>query len=413
MESKYINKSSLIAAMPEEISSRVFDETVGGNTDGCIFILKKRNDQQNWLNIILRHQKEAEKLLATWGTIKWTGKFDGVLSVSDLGDVRIHVTGKGFKDPIATRDQETATCVVFNKLAQSWKDFEEDEVRLATIKSTVLETIGVDLPKDWIQSIAYQIQGIIEYIGEDQLTDYRMERYGGHSKYKLDENSLRVSYESMINKYTQLQTGSKKDNWDPSDVILYRVSKVNDLDKLFKDLTGKNADEMMPELRNLYMDSSKPFMGISFKKLNHSASLTPHNLDPANSIAIKNIVSGDTHKRKESQLIGDVILNKTYAEIYANVSGDINTEVCVTIRSFGKDYNYIDVKETSGPALGKCPSRIMMDELGLKSNKNIQECIDAFVNVLKDEKIAGKKLERIIQASCKAGPSCFPHMLLY
>ena len=121
MESKYINKSSLIAAMPESISFRVFDETVGGNTDGCIFILKKRNDQQNWLNIILRHQKEAEKLLATWGTLKWTGKFDGVLSVSGLGDIRIHVTGKGFKDPIATKDQETATCVVFNKLAQSWK----------------------------------------------------------------------------------------------------------------------------------------------------------------------------------------------------------------------------------------------------------------------------------------------------
>lgn len=41
------------------------------------------------------------------------------------------------------------------------------------------------------------------------------------------------------------------------------------------------------------------------------------------------------------------------------------------------------------------------------------ECIDAFVNVLKDEKIAEKKLERIIQAACKAGPSCFPYMLLY
>jgi hypothetical protein len=93
--------------------------------------------------------------------------------------------------------------------------------------------------------------------------------------------------------------------------------------------------------------------------------------------------------------------------------GNTINSVLITMRTFGSGNVGIDVKlnEKGSPALGKCPIKIWMNELGCKNSKNINDCISKFETLKDKESIS--IATTLIQAAIKEGPHCFPFILLH
>jgi hypothetical protein len=84
-------------------------------------------------------------------------------------------------------------------------------------------------------------------------------------------------------------------------------------------------------------------------------------------------------------------------------------EVLVTLRSFGGS-NAMDVKETSGPAIGKVPVRMWTSALKVQE-KDLEGAIKKFDEFV--DKKHYKELADLIAGGMKNGPWCLPFVLIH
>lgn len=394
------------------------------------FIIKK--SAPNQLCIRNSFKSNAYKILSdVLGVeeIVLDGKNNGVITSDkiDIAPIKIHLTYKTIGPKIQTSDQETATCIVFNTVIDKYIKDEESYgkgLNKEEILGILFKSLDVKFENTgWYETFALQVDKIITALGGiDKAKNYRMERFGGHNKYKPTDWTLWPIYHRMTMDYTRFMGGSK-DNWDPSDVILYRKDRENELAKTFNDLDSKikslkpgdPIEFVVDTLRELYKDSDKPFMGISLKKLGKNPSLEYYNMTNSDRINIK---------QKPKTI--NVNIRKGNKGIYTLLEGDYKFEdmvisgelqdakphiIKLELRTFGAGINALDVTLESGPSIGKCPTNVWTKILKVSSTDTIENCVEAFRVFM--EKPDMKDINTMVQAAAKNGPHCLPFVLMH
>ena len=416
----------------KEIYMHTYDETNPPSKlpNDVFFIIKK--SQPNQLCIRNVNKNDGCELLSKVLGVPM-GDFDtdrynnGTITPKnpDLKPIRIHITDKTIGTKIQTKDQETATCIVFNTVVekynngQEYKGIDQDE-----ILGILLEALDVDFRNTgWYETFALQVDKIINALGGiDNAKEYRMERFGGHDKYKPADWKLWESYHVMTLDYTRFM-GGQKDNWDPTDVILYRKDRCDELGGIFNDLDvqikslnpGDSVEFVVDTLRNLYRDKSKPFMGISLKKLGNSASLEYYNMTNGDRINIKQDPKTIVTSTRRGNKGIYTLLEGDYKFEDVVISGDIQDAkphiIKLELRTFGAGINALDVTLESGPSIGKCPTNIWTKILKVRSTDSIEKCVDAFRSFMDDPDM--DDVNRMVQAAAKNGPHCLPFILIH
>lgn len=332
---------------------------------------------------------------------------------------KIVETGRGSADKISTSLQENSTCTLFNICMSVGKDEEVDLDKLKDldyIRNILIDAYGVDaeiLNKSWLGSFSVQIATLINFcksIGVD-ARDYRMTRYG-------NSDDVATCYTNMVKSYTKHVGGegrNSKDTFDPSDVILYNLGNVKSIQEICK---GGSDSESCISIRDQYLNelfSKHICMGISLKKItSKKGRVDLFNIGATNVVKLIESVEevSSTDQSKTLLCTGKFDFSSITDNDGDKVGNTINS-VLLTMRTFGSGNVGIDVKlnEKGSPALGKCPIKIWMNELGCKNSKNINDCISKF-EALKDKKSISI-VTTLIHAAIKEGPHCFPFILLH
>lgn len=407
-------------------------------------------------------------------------------------------TGNGSVGRITTATQEGTLCNVFNHLTLSLTENDNDII--VDLNGNLQDILGNVEDPTWKKSFICASASLFRYITGNnginvnnvegnknawiftgltpgnikQISNYRLEKFGGYKDSTDYEWKLCDMYTAFINAYTKYFTGSLKDHWDPSDVILYDITKVENLENLFKSMTetlnngsygsnnnpyyqltnDKTVNDIQEQIYTLYNDKSKPFAGISLKKVSKVSTPEKYNLPKGTpkfemSVNDYNLVSR-TDKGNPNQL------SSAYIECYGkyNIPSQIDTQTGETtngetldaikleLRSFGAGIIAMDIilsdkrkKDDSGysftsPALGKVPKSLWVDILNNYkkesdkydntniNDKDLNECVTLFVDFFgditsKDRNDRINKLHDLIMAGIKNGPNCLPFVLLH
>lgn len=288
-------------------------------------------------------------------------------------DIFSHIDKTSFTKLVSTRDQEVTTCLLWNYLVENKK--------LETFINTEYNKLDIDeyinnstldnnnehyeinikgFDPSWKKSFYYQIQSIYNFLNlyekiSGNINDFRMERYDGDDLIK--NWNISKKYANVIKEYTSKlkNFGGSKDNWDPTDVILYNSKYISTLDSYFNSLQSlakkinvssyHNIDEIVDSgYRNfrmnflrLYMDNKDDeqdirnniqegnFFGLSLKKLSNKSNIEYFNFpayDADNNVKISGIdISNEI--AKELQEDNDKFINgiKILKEI-ENINSD-------------------------------------------------------------------------------------------
>ena len=334
-------------------------------------------------------------------------------------------TGSGSIGRVNTESQEIATCVVFNAVVEELAKNPEFKYDFVFIRDLISD-ISEDFDNSWVVSFYKQIQGILRYLEDNGCNpiNYKLERYGGSKKFP--DWDLSRTYANFIKKYTKCFPGSQKDNWDPSDVILYNKDMVSEIESDLITWTSELTDELSAatikeKLKNKYYigkDGEKLkdiiFKGISLKKI--SGKKEPHveifNVGEGSKVNVSSVVG---QKRTQSGFV--CIINGGFDFGYvsdSDIDEQKSKDVKLTLRTFGSGRVGIDVclNENGSPSLGKCPVNIWRGILGCDESIIIDDAIDKFEEMLNGDKVK-ENLKEIIEGAIKNGPNCLPFILLH
>lgn len=331
---------------------------------------------------------------------------------------KVFETGSGSIGRVSTAQQETATCLVWNSYINALRDNKNLDVMDKETIQNIVSDLAAGFDSEWISTFGKQVTTITQYlesIGEDPL-DYKLCRYGE----KEAENSVGKAYESFISSYTKAIEG-QKDNFDPSDVILYKESARGAIVSKLKSYANDPINSKPIFVEELF--KTHILQGISLKKIagNKGARYDTYNIGEGNKVENVNKFNIDSHSNEDKQVIvwceGNFAFDNITDEIGAEI--DNSKTVKLVMRSFGSGQTAVDclVKEIKGkqsPSLGKCPARIWRDIIGITKKASLQDNIKCFNQFLQGDKskvLTG--LGEIIKGAIKEGPNCFPFILLH
>lgn len=360
------------------------------------------------------------------------GKLDTDRTIKINGKT-IAVTGTGSIGRVSTTAQELATCVVWNAFVEEIKMADGAGFRLGRANDIkeIISDLSADFDASWISSFKEQILCIWDFLQSrglswDDIKKYRACRYGGTDYVDDGDEMMRSktgkAHEKFVNAYMEMVkklSGDKrvqKDNFDPSDILLYMPHEG--VLKAFEELTNecKSAESSEPILEKYRgMFANKTLFGISLKKCTGKGKYELFNISSKTADQAVKITSVTNNKKETSKAHGAELLVKGNFNL-AGVSDpkypekDIQErEVIVSLRSFGNS-NAMDVKEAKGPAIGKVPVRMWTKELGVTED-------DLDNAIVKFEQYIDKKywpaLAQLIAGGMKNGPWCLPFVLIH
>ena len=137
---------------------------------------------------------------------------------------KIFETGSGSVGRVSTEQQEMATCIVW------------DSVHNGIDINDAVYRIEGGFDSEWKETFKKQVNVISKYLKSFGLnpSDYRLVRFG--------QDELGKMYKKFITAYTK-QISGRKDNHDPSDVLLYSVKDLNNIIDELKSYKCKDIDD--------------------------------------------------------------------------------------------------------------------------------------------------------------------------
>lgn len=351
-----------------------------------------------------------------------------------VNGVTVAVTGSGSIGRVTTAAQELATCVVWNAFVEEIRLGSGQAFKLgkaADIKELIGE-LSADFDAAWVDSFKQQILCIWDFLQSrglywDDIKQYRACRYGG-ADYIDDENDKAMrcktgkAHEKFVNAYMDMVkrlTGDKrvqKDNFDPSDILIYKPGEgvLQEFERLANECkTAESSEDILNAYRTMFANNT--LFGISLKKCSGKGTYEIFNISSKTSEQAVKITSVTNNKKETSKAQGAELLVKGNFNL-AGVSdpdhpeNDIQSrEVIISLRSFGKS-NAMDVKEAKGPAIGKVPVRMWTKEL-----KVDEDDLVTAVNIFETytDKKYWKALSALIAGGMKNGPWCLPFVLIH
>lgn len=363
----------------------------------------------------------------------WSNKFTYNVSGNKVkvsyNKKEIFETGSGSVGRVSTDQQESATCLVWNKYIETLENEDGWDVTNKENVKELVKDITEGFDSEWITSFTKQVLAISAYLNQkgQKSEMYKACRYGF--------DVVGKAYRDYIQKYTNI-LGGQKDNFDPADIILYKTTNEGEIISILRSLRNMVSDEnTAAESKNEYIEQLfKPglLVGISLKKIsanNPTGNYEVFNIGEQSSICKVNkydIVKNTKGSQLQVICNGSFDFNHTTTEtggekINIDPVGK-ESKVILTMRSFGDNRTGMDVTVSVGrkkaPALGKCPVREWkkMFDLDVRDTKaSLQECLKAMEAWLnsnnKQTTITG--LDILIKAAIKAGPNCFPFVLIH
>lgn len=348
---------------------------------------------------------------------------------------KVALTGSGSIGRVTTAAQELATCVVWNAFVEEVKMMDGSGFALGRVDD-IKELVGElseDFDPAWIASFKEQIlciKGFLEsqgIMGWDKISQYRACRYGG-ADYIDDENDRAMrcktgkAHEKFVNAYMDMikrLTGDKrvqKDNFDPSDILIYKPHEgvLQTFNRLaIQCKTAESSEAILDEYRKMFAD--KELFGISLKKCDGAGKFEIFNISAKTAEQAVDITKVSNNKKPTSQAQSAEL----FVEGNFNLAGvsdpehpeqDIQSrKVIVSLRSFGKS-NAMDVKEAKGPAIGKVPVRMWTKELGV-AESDLPRAVEIFETYTDKSKWGA--LVSLISGGMKNGPWCLPFVLIH
>ena len=341
------------------------------------------------------------------------------IEVSFINGGLVFETGNGSIGKVSTEQQETATCIVWNAYVNALREHSSfDTSDKSFIKGLVAE-LAANFDDAWISNFGKQCVAITKYlesIGCDPK-DYKMCRYGENAA----KNKVSHAYSKFIKNYTT-EIGGQKDNFDPSDVLIYLESEADNLISLLNSYAADPVNCKKSYLTDVF--EKKLLQGLSLKKIagNKDGRYSKYNTGDQNEARIGDVTSYEVSKRSNSnQYIIWVEGNFRFDDITDSEGEEVKStsSVTITLRSFGEPGPGMDIciNEKKAPTLGKCPARIWREICGLplRTTSPLAQCTSAMKNFMENnnEELIKQKLKHIIAAAVKEGPACFPFILLH
>jgi hypothetical protein len=339
------------------------------------------------------------------------------------------VTGSGSIGRVTTAAQESATCLIWNAFVLD-PAAEHFDIKSKQQVADCVRDLSGDFDAAWINSFQEQIQAIITFmlsrgIKKDDIIKYRACRYGEKDLLlpggKKEDTKTGKAHEEFLKAYMdkiEAETGDRgqKDNFDPSDIVLYLPGEgvMNIFNKLKTQCTKDTSSEDMIEAYRELFNKNLMF-GISLKKCSGKGSYELFNLGRQSDGSVRVTKVENWRDKTHSSA------NQSQLKVMGsfNLSGISDPddpekhiqekEVLVTLRSFGGS-NAMDVKETSGPAIGKVPVRMWTSALKVQE-KDLEGAIKKFDEFV--DKKHYKELADLIAGGMKNGPWCLPFVLIH
>ena len=341
---------------------------------------------------------------------------------------RCFETGRGSMKSLVTSEQENACCVVWNVCQEEANNGNDIDLTDPAVIRNIVGDIADRADVNWVGTWTKNTLTISKKIKTDGYDpkNYRASRIGSNAVNKVGR-----LHHKLISLYSRqfAGKGTKKDTFDPTDIIFYDIRKESDicntLNTFIKMMsapeTSLEAYTQCLKVRESYKDfvDTGIYLPLSLKKLSEdnagtldrfnisdksggTASVTDFgiDLDDKNSISVW----------CRGNFCFDGRLDEDGNEI-TNVH-----ELIVTMRRFGRGEVDIDVtlNQKNTPPLGKCKREIWRNVLNVpNSRKSI--CIKAFSEFLNnsDDNTTRDTLTTFIKSAIKQGPSCLTFYLLH
>lgn len=207
----------------------------------------------------------------------------------------------GKEKTISTKDQETATCSVWNwfngmkadgspidpdvDTGDKPKDL-YDEGGLTPAGITTLNGAldsGKRFDKRWINTFNLQVEAIVNTLdsfdGVDK-TKYVAARVGNkHSKVEIAYTKFLDTYASLMGRLND--TSTQKDSYCTTDIILYNAEKASEIISTLEEATGNITEDTWEEGAQQFRDlvKSNLIIGLSLKKLTNDCIVDKFNYD--------------------------------------------------------------------------------------------------------------------------------------
>lgn len=333
---------------------------------------------------------------------------------------------------ITTADQEQATVECWNRMTKAARSKNDGfDINKKEDVMDLVASVGISLTEDWVKSCQLQCVAIFEFLQKQGIKDvknFQASRYGdGHNGdvgKMYDEFVKQYSFAAEQSKWDDGYSGRiSKDNYDPSDIILYRGKKDEVGGKLSN--CSSCLSNGWEAARDRYMKyfMNGDIMGISLKKVHDPCKVEFFNVNKGGAVVkIKSIDEVQFSKgRKSGEDSGcrvfitgkfkfDGISDPEDSDEFETIE---ESKLVVELRSFGNVG--MDVKQVHnnkpGVALGKIPVRFWRRDLKTQSG-DANECAHIFADFVNDKKNWGK-FENLIKEGIKAGPWCLPFVLIH
>lgn len=213
----------------------------------------------------------------------------------------------GKEKTISTKDQETATCSVWNwfngmkadgspidpdvDTGDNPKDL-YDEGGLTPAGITTLNGAldsGKRFDEGWINTFNLQVEAIVNTLdsfdGVDK-TKYVAARVGNkHSKVEIAYTKFLDTYASLMGRLNG--TSTRKDSYCTTDIILYNAEKASEIISTLEEATGNITEDTWEEGAQQFRDlvKSNLIIGLSLKKLTKDCIVDKFNYDGPKQIA--------------------------------------------------------------------------------------------------------------------------------
>lgn len=337
----------------------------------------------------------------------------GYIKIKYKGNL-VMQTGNGSYGRVSTDQQESGTCMVWNKFVNGEFDINCPEDERNKIVKNYVSSLSDEFDADWIRTFSKHVIAICSYfesIGQDPLK-YKL--CLSH-KASLNEDKIGEIYGDFVKEYVKSYGAKKKDPFDPSDVLAYDKNQVDLIQNLLikcKSLC-KTDPSKAKEMYKAELYDEGLIKGLSLKKITGKGKKS--RFDTYND---------DTSIAKINRL-NDITLDPRCSDkqTVVRVEGKFNFDaatptdqiVLITLRSFGEK-PYMDCTILGGgPTLGKCPVNIWRDIIGAKVSDGLIDACAKFKNFVEStpKRKLFKDFEKLILASIKEGDHCFPFVLIH
>lgn len=351
------------------------------------------------------------------------------IEVSFIKGGLVFETGNGSIGKVSTEQQETATCIVWNAYVNALREHGSFDTSDKSFIKGLVADLAANFDDAWISTFGKQCVAITKYLESIDCDpkDYKMCRYGESAIVDTDTEAQKIAkkvstaYSKFIKNYI-IEIGGQKDNFDPSDVLIYLESEADNLVTLLNSYAADPVNCKTSYLTDVF--ERNLLQGLSLKKIagNKDGRYSKYNTGDQNEARIGDVTSYEVNKRSNSnQYIILVEGNFRFDDITDSEGEEVKptSSVTITLRSFGKPGPGMDVciNEKKAPTLGKCPARIWREICGLplRTTSPLAKCTGAMKDFMENnnEELIKQKLKHIIAAAVKEGPACFPFILLH